>query len=226
MDIKMFFEFPGVLITIGVFLLVVSIVIGIIAYKNPVDDEEEIEDIKNKLKDKEEHHEEKDYVSEENFLDKEVVEDNKVDTETKLESTLEVEENNIPLEENKEVIEQVSEEDLGKTEVLDTSLFVENKEEPLQEKKEKTENLDDVKDEIMSLLSDIDNKEVEEIKKEEPPKTIYGGANPSANIKLDNEIKEKVPYEEKTIDLEKTEDLINTLNKETVKNEEEDIEVL
>ena len=45
MDIKMFFEFPGVLITIGVFLLVVSIVIGIIAYKNPVDDEEEIEDI-------------------------------------------------------------------------------------------------------------------------------------------------------------------------------------
>lgn len=226
MDIKMFFEFPGVLITIGVFLLVVSIVIGVIAYKNPVDDEEEIEDIKNKLKDKEEHHEEKDYVSEENFLDKEVVEDNKVDTETKLESTLEVEENNIPLEENKEVIEQVSEEDLGKTEVLDTSLFVENKEEPLQEKMEKTENLDDVKDEIMSLLSDIDNKEVEEITKEEPPKTIYGGANPSANIKLDNEIKEKVPYEEKTIDLEKTEDLINTLNKETVKNEEEDIEVL
>lgn len=226
MDIKMFFEFPGVLITIGVFLLVVSIVIGVIAYKNPVDDEEEIEDIKNKLKDKEEQHEEKDYVSEENFLDKEVVEDNKVDTETKLESTLEVEENNIPLEENKEVIEQVSEEDLGKTEVLDTSLFVENKEEPLQEKMEKTENLDDVKDEIMSLLSDIDNKEVEEIQKEEPPKTIYGGANPSANIKLDNEIKEKVPYEEKTIDLEKTEDLINTLNKETVKNEEEDIEVL
>ena len=159
-------------------------------------------------------------------MDKEVVEDNKVDTETELESTLEVEENNIPLEENKEVIEQVSEEDLGKTEVLDTSLFVENKEEPLQEKMEKTENLDDVKDEIMSLLSDIDNKEVEEIKKEEPPKTIYGGANPSANIKLDNEIKEKVPYEEKTIDLEKTEDLINTLNKETVKNEEEDIEVL
>lgn len=203
MDIKMFFEFPGVLITIGVFLLVVSIVIGVIAYKNPVDDEEEIEDIKNKLKDKEEQHEEKDYVSEENFLDKEVVEDNKVDTETKLESTLEVEENNIPLEENKEVIEQVSEEDLGKT-----------------------ENSDDVKDEIMSLLSDIDNKEVEEIKKEEPPKTIYGGANPSANIKLDNEMKEKVPYEEKTIDLEKTEDLINTLNKETVKNEEEDIEVL
>lgn len=226
MDIKMFFEFPGVLITIGVFLLVVSIVIGVIAYKNPVDDEEEIEDIKNKLKDKEEQHEEKDYVSEENFLDKEVVEDNKVDTETKLEPTLEVEENNIPLEENKEVIEQVSEEDLGKTEVLDTSLFVENKEEPLQEKMEKTENLDDVKDEIMSLLSDIDNKKVEEIKKEEPPKTIYGGANPSANIKLDNEIKEKVPYEEKTIDLEKTEDLINTLNKETVKNEEEDIEVL
>ena len=226
MDIKMFFEFPGVLITIGVFLLVVSIVIGVIAYKNPVDDEEEIEDIKNKLKDKEEQHEEKDYVSEENFLDKEVVEDNKVDTETKLEPTLEVEENNIPLEENKEVIEQVSEEDLGKTEVLDTSLFVENKEEPLQEKMEKTENLDDVKDEIMSLLSDIDNKEVEETKKEELPKTIYGGANPSANIKLDNEFKEKVPYEEKTIDLEKTEDLINTLNKETVKNEEEDIEIL
>ena len=105
-------------------------------------------------------------------------------------------------------------------------MFVENKEEPLQESLEKTENLDDVKDEIMSLLSDIDNKEVEETKKEELPKTIYGGANPSANIKLDNEIKEKVPYEEKTIDLEKTEDLINTLNKETVKNEEEDIEVL
>lgn len=188
MDIKMFFEFPGVLITIGVFLLVVSIVIGVIAYKNPVDDEEEIEDIKSKLKGKDEHHEEKGYTSEENFLDKEVVEDNKIDDETKLEPTVEVEENDIPLEENKEDIEQVSEEDLGKTEVLDTSLFVENK--------------------------------------EEPPKTIYGGANPSANIKLDNEIKEKVPYEEKTIDLEKTEDLINTLNKETVKNEEEDIEVL
>jgi hypothetical protein len=95
----------------------------------------------------------------------------------------------------------------------------------MQEKMEKTENLDDVKDEIMSLLSDIDNKEVEETKKEEQPKTIYGGANPSANIKLDNEFKEKLPYEEKTIDLEKTEDLINTLNKETVKNEE-DIEIL
>ena len=220
MDIKMFFEFPGVLITIGVFLLVVSIVIGIIAYKNPVDDIEEIEDIKSKLKGKDEHHEEKEYTSEEDFLDKEVVEDN-----TKLEPTVEVEEKDIPLEENKEDIEQVSEENLGKTEVLDTSLFVENKEEPLQESLEKTENLDDVKDEIMSLLSDIDNKEVEETKKEELPKTIYGGANPSANIKLDNEFKEKLPYEEKTIDLEKTEDLINTLNKETVKNEE-DIEIL
>lgn len=223
MDIKMFFEFPGVLITIGVFLLVVSIVIGVIAYKNPVDDEEEIEDIKSKLKDKEEKIQENNYTSEEDFLDKEVVEDNKIDDEEKLSSTVEVEENNIPLEENKEVIEQVSEEELGKTEVLDTSLFIENKEVPLQEK---TENLDYVKDEIMSLLSDIDNKEVEEIKKEEPIKTIYGGANPSANIKLDNEFKEKIPYEEKTIDLEKTEDLINTLNKETVKNEEEDIEVL
>ena len=218
MDIKMFFEFPGVLITIGVFLLVVSIVIGIIAYKNPVDDIEEIEDIKSKLKGKDEH--------QEDFLDKEVVEDNKIDDETKLEPTVEVEENDIPLEENKEDIEQVSEENLSKTEVLDTSLFVENKEEPLQENLEKTENLDDVKDEIMSLLSDIDNKEVEETKKEELPKTIYGGANPSANIKLDNEFKEKLPYEEKTIDLEKTEDLINTLNKETVKNEEEDIEIL
>ena len=217
MDIKMFFEFPGVLITIGVFLLVVSIVIGIIAYKNPVDDIEEIEDIKSKLKE---------YTSEEDFLDKEVVEDNKIDDETKLEPTVEVEEQDIPLEENKKDIEQVSEENLSKTEVLDTSLFVENKEEPLQESLEKTENLDDVKDEIMSLLSDIDNKEVEETKKEELPKTIYGGANPSANIKLDNEFKEKLPYEEKTIDLEKTEDLINTLNKETVKNEEEDIEIL
>ena len=84
MDIKMFFEFPGVLITIGVFLLVVSIVIGIIAYKNPVDDIEEIEDIKSKLKGKDEHHEEKEYTSEENFLDKEVVEDNKIDDEVVL----------------------------------------------------------------------------------------------------------------------------------------------
>lgn len=82
MDIKMFFEFPGVLITIGVFLLVVSIVIGVIAYKNPVDDEEEIEDIKSKLKGKDEHHEEKEYTSEEDFLDKEVVEDNKKSDET------------------------------------------------------------------------------------------------------------------------------------------------
>ena len=69
-------------------------------------------------------------------------------------------------------------------------------------------------------------KTLEETKKEELPKTIYGGANPSANIKLDNEFKEKLPYEEKTIDLQKTEELINTLNKETVKNEEEDIEIL
>ena len=115
MDIKMFFEFPGVLITIGVFLLVVSIVIGIIAYKNPVDDVEEIEDIKSKLKGKDEHHEEKEYTSEEDFLDKEVVEDNKIDDETKLEPTVEVEEQDIPLEENKKDIEQVSEENLSKT---------------------------------------------------------------------------------------------------------------
>ena len=93
-------------------------------------------------------------------------------------------------------------------------------------RKEYVKQAKNIGEEAKVALRNIRQDANNEIKKEEPPKTIYGGANPSANIKLDNEIKEKVPYEEKTIDLEKTEDLINTLNKETVKNEEEDIEVL
>lgn len=40
MSIKMFIEFPGVLITIGVSLLVIAIIIGIISYKN---EEKELE---------------------------------------------------------------------------------------------------------------------------------------------------------------------------------------
>lgn len=39
MDIKMFFEFPGVLILIGIILLILSIVIGLLAYRK-VDKEE------------------------------------------------------------------------------------------------------------------------------------------------------------------------------------------
>ena len=33
MDIKMFIEFPGILITVGVLFLIASIILGIIAYK-------------------------------------------------------------------------------------------------------------------------------------------------------------------------------------------------
>lgn len=39
MDIKMFFEFPGILILIGIILLILSIVIGLFAYRK-VDKEE------------------------------------------------------------------------------------------------------------------------------------------------------------------------------------------
>lgn len=39
MSIKMFFEFPGILILVGIVLLILSIVIGLIAYKK-VDKEE------------------------------------------------------------------------------------------------------------------------------------------------------------------------------------------
>ena len=53
MDIKMFIEFPGILITIGVLLLIVAIIIGIVAFKK-VDENEntnlfnrEIEDYEN-----------------------------------------------------------------------------------------------------------------------------------------------------------------------------------
>lgn len=205
MDIKMFFEFPGVLITIGVFLLVVSIVIGIIAYKNPVQDEEEVEEIKNKIKEKQEKlSENKDFQPEENFLDtKEEInsstEDNKIENDLTVEEEVEVSEINNDIEEQK----------LEEKEVTESV----------------TENLDDVQEEIMSLLNDID-KNNEEPKKED--KEIYGGADPSANIKIENDLIEKEPYEEKTIDLSKTEEIINTLNKENLKPEtqEEDIEIL
>lgn len=53
MDLKMFIEFPGILITIGVILLIIAIIIGIIAFKK-VDENEntnminrEIEDYEN-----------------------------------------------------------------------------------------------------------------------------------------------------------------------------------
>lgn len=39
MDIKMFFEFPGILILIGIVLLILSIVVGLLAYRK-VDKEE------------------------------------------------------------------------------------------------------------------------------------------------------------------------------------------
>lgn len=205
MDIKMFFEFPGVLITIGVFLLVVSIVIGIIAYKNPVQDEEEVEEIKNKIKEKQEKlSENKDFQPEENFLDtKEEVnsstEDNKIENDLTVEEEVEV----------NEISDDIEEQKLEEKEIQESV----------------TENLDDVQEEIMSLLNDID-KNNEEPKKED--KEIYGGADPSANIKIENDLIEKEPYEEKTIDLSKTEDIINTLNKENLKPEtqEEDIEIL
>ena len=77
---------------------------------------------------------------------------------------------------------------------------------------------------------ELENKNIEnnsiDIKKED--KEIYGGADPSANIKIENDLIEKEPYEEKTIDLSKTEEIINTLNKENLKPEtqEEDIEIL
>lgn len=205
MDIKMFFEFPGVLITIGVFLLVVSIVIGIIAYKNPVQDEEEVEEIKNKIKEKQEKlSENKDFQPEENFLDtKEEInsstEDNKIENDLTVEEEVEV----------NEISDDIEEQKLEEKEIQESV----------------TENLDDVQEEIMSLLNDID-KNNEEPKKED--KEIYGGADPSANIKIENDLIEKEPYEEKTIDLSKTEDIINTLNKENLKPEtqEEDIEIL
>lgn len=205
MDIKMFFEFPGVLITIGVFLLVVSIVIGIIAYKNPVQDEEEVEEIKNKIKEKQEKlSENKDFQPEENFLDtKEEInsstEDNKIENDLTVEEEVEV----------NEISDDIEEQKLEEKEIQESV----------------TENLDDVQEEIMSLLNDID-KNNEEPKKED--KEIYGGADPSANIKIENDLIEKEPYEEKTIDLSKTEDIINTLNKENLKHEtqEEDIEIL
>ena len=205
MDIKMFFEFPGVLITIGVFLLVVSIVIGIIAYKNPVQDEEEVEEIKNKIKEKQEKlSENKDFQPEENFLDtKEEInsstEDNKIENDLTVEEEVEV----------NEISDDIEEQKLEEKEIQESV----------------TENLDDVQEEIMSLLNDID-KNNEEPKKED--KEIYGGADPCANIKIENDLIEKEPYEEKTIDLSKTEDIINTLNKENLKPEtqEEDIEIL
>lgn len=205
MDIKMFFEFPGVLITIGVFLLVVSIVIGIIAYKNPVQDEEEVEEIKNKIKEKQEKlSENKDFQPEENFLDtKEEInsstEDNKIENDLTVEEEVEV----------NEISDDIEEQKLEEKEIQESV----------------TENLDDVQEEIMSLLNDID-KNNEEPKKED--KEIYGGADPSANIKIENDLIEKEPYEEKTIDLSKTEDIINTLNKENLKpkTQEEDIEIL
>lgn len=205
MDIKMFFEFPGVLITIGVFLLVVSIVIGIIAYKNPVQDEEEVEEIKNKIKEKQEKlSENKDFQPEENFLDtKEEInsstEDNKIENNLTVEEEVEV----------NEISDDIEEQKLEEKEIQESV----------------TENLDDVQEEIMSLLNDID-KNNEEPKKDD--KEIYGGADPSANIKIENDLIEKEPYEEKTIDLSKTEDIINTLNKENLKPEtqEEDIEIL
>lgn len=205
MDIKMFFEFPGVLITIGVFLLVVSIVIGIIAYKNPVQDEEEVEEIKNKIKEKQEKlSENKDFQPEENFLDtKEGInsstEDNKIENDLTVEEEVEV----------NEISDDIEEQKLEEKEIQESV----------------TENLDDVQEEIMSLLNDID-KNNEEPKKDD--KEIYGGADPSANIKIENDLIEKEPYEEKTIDLSKTEDIINTLNKENLKPEtqEEDIEIL
>ena len=201
----MFFEFPGVLITIGVFLLVVSIVIGIIAYKNPVQDEEEVEEIKNKIKEKQEKlSENKDFQPEENFLDtKEEInsstEDNKIENDLTVEEEVEV----------NEISDDIEEQKLEEKEIQESV----------------TENLDDVQEEIMSLLNDID-KNNEEPKKED--KEIYGGADPSANIKIENDLIEKEPYEEKTIDLSKTEDIINTLNKENLKPEtqEEDIEIL
>ncbi len=205
MDIRMFFEFPGVLITIGVFLLVVSIVIGIIAYKNPVQDEEEVEEIKNKIKEKQEKlSENKNFQPEENFLDtKEEInsstEDNKIENDLTVEEEVEV----------NEISDDIEEQKLEEKEIQESV----------------TENLDDVQEEIMSLLNDID-KNNEEPKKED--KEIYGGADPSANIKIENDLIEKEPYEEKTIDLSKTEDIINTLNKENLKPEtqEEDIEIL
>ena len=52
MDLKMFIEFPGILITIGVILLIIAIIIGIIAFKK-VDENENTNTINREIEDHE-----------------------------------------------------------------------------------------------------------------------------------------------------------------------------
>lgn len=153
MDIKMFFEFPGVLILIGIILLILSIVIGLLAYRK-VDKEEIVFSI----------NEEDDKTLEEIDNTQNVNEVTIIDEPNLVESNM-LEEN----EELKEIVKEEQEENevsLEKKE--DIPVIIEKQEIPVfDEEVEKLETIDKVKiygGNNPKINTTIENKE----------KTIYG----------------------------------------------------
>lgn len=231
MDIEMFIKFPGILITIGVVLLLLSIIVGIIAYK----------------KDKS--------AIGANSLSNDVLSIDEIDDEKPpIENTQKIKIEQ-PKEEEKESFTFPKEEEIEdiKTEPIPiiNQVNITSTEEVVPEE-EKVEPV--ITEPIVEKVEEIKSVETEEPIKEEvteQPKTtlIYGGVEPTKqfNFSFNSEkgtYEEKKPVEnialvveKKPVEVERpimeqvTEELQTIkeekpLNKEIVIEDEEDIEVL
>lgn len=217
MNFSMFFEFPGILILIGVVLLILAIVIGIIAYKSPnnLDLEEEItENLKEQENldeipniENEELSEETKQINENDIKEVELEETEPLEEQKQDEFKEEYVEDNLVVEEKKEETENISEPIVKEQEALEQE-FIQGD----------TNESDFIENEFN--VDDYVNKhDAEEISED---KIIYGGANPIKDIKFDSIGETKEPYTENISNIQETEELINALNSIplTVKKEE------
>lgn len=211
MDMSMFFKFPGILILIGAFLLVVAIIIGVIAYRN-VDSEfeEDGEDIENESSNEE--------LNEESDSSNSLKEEPVVENIQEVKDTTEVVEDN----DIEQVINSVIDEDVDDDYVVEADTIKEENDALDNEMINKFNNaIDEVEqnngyielenvnnessdssfgdnqDDILApydnsieqLTSDeyLDNNlyEDEEVVSSNEKREIYGGYNPLDNVKLE-----------------------------------------
>ena len=115
MDIKMFIEFPGILITIGVILLIVAIIIGIVAFKK-VDENENTNLLNREIED---------YENEQNEIGTDIpddiIEEVPIDQNNFIENEMENEEiKEVTIEETQPQFEQMP---VFKTPIVETSVY-------------------------------------------------------------------------------------------------------
>lgn len=177
----MFFEFPGVLITIGVFLLVISIIIIIVAYRSDVKDVDASKLSANYQ------HSDSDIIHKENEKIEQIIENKTEEVENgpkDLEKTKIFMPKEIKLDE--ELIASKDEEirPMGIKDMLEDINKVDNKKEL-----DKEESID-----IFNEEFDAENKEEKEVKVEEPSIEEKPKVKEQKETKIDLEEDEEIEF--------------------------------